>query len=125
MLCWCGVIGLLGVVRIVRNPKVLVAVNPVHAVEFQGSSRRWDLVLGEGSEHHRSKRRSTPPRHGPSWRGPIRRLDVLHRLRRSVVHRRQTALLIEKQHQGNPPFFSACAVWSGVPVVVLAYDRPR
>src|SRR5882724_1790236 len=34
MLLWFGVIGLLGLMGIVRNPHVLVAANPVHAIEF-------------------------------------------------------------------------------------------
>src|SRR5882762_8453945 len=47
MLLWFVVIGLLGLTGIMRNPQVLVAANPVHAVEFLAHSRGVGiLVLG-------------------------------------------------------------------------------
>src|SRR5882757_5378557 len=45
MLLWFGVIGLLGVTGIVRNPHVLVAINPVHAVEFLAHNRGVGLMV--------------------------------------------------------------------------------
>src|SRR5258705_336282 len=47
MLLWFGVIGLLGLTGVVSNPRVLVAANPVYAVEFLAHSHGVGiLVLG-------------------------------------------------------------------------------
>lgn len=47
MVVWFGVLALLGISWIVRQPSVLVAVNPLHAVDFfLANGWRGFLVLG-------------------------------------------------------------------------------
>jgi len=121
MLLWFGVIGLLGLTGIVRNPHVLVAVNPVRAVEFLAHSHGVGaLVLGgvflciTGAEALYADM-------GHLGRGPIRRswyCVVLPGL--LLCYAGQTALLIEKQTISGNPFFQLAPSWAVYPLVVLA-----
>ena len=121
MLLWFGVIGVLGLLGIVRNPHVLIAVNPGFAVEFLAHSHGVGaLVLGgvflciTGAEALYADM-------GHLGRGPIRRswyCVVLPALLLSYAG--QTAWLIEKRTITGNPFFQIAPSWAVYPLVVLA-----
>jgi KUP system potassium uptake protein len=121
MLLWFGVIGLLGVTGIVRNPHVLVAINPVHAVEFLSHSRGVGLLVLGGVFLCITGAEALYADMGHLGRGPIRRSwywIVLPALLLSYAG--QTALLIEKKTISGNPFFQLAPPWAVYPLVVLA-----
>jgi KUP system potassium uptake protein len=121
MLLWFGVIGLLGVTGIVRNPHVLVAVNPLHAVEFLAHSRGVGLLVLGGVFLCITGAEALYADMGHLGRGPIRRSwywIVLPALLLSYAG--QTALLIEKKTISGNPFFQLAPPWAVYPLVVLA-----
>lgn len=121
MLLWFGVIGLLGLMGILRNPQVLVAVNPVHAVEFLAHNRGTGILVLGGVFLCITGAESLYADMGHLGRGPIRRswyCIVLPALLLSYAG--QTALLIEKQTISGNPFFQLAPQWAVYPLVVLA-----
>ena len=121
MLLWFGVIGLLGVTGIVRNPHVLVAVNPLHAVEFLAHSGGVGLLVLGGVFLCITGAEALYADMGHLGRGPIRRSwywIVLPALLLSYAG--QTALLIEKKTISGNPFFQLAPPWAVYPLVVLA-----
>jgi len=121
MLSWFGVIALLGVSGIVRNPHVLVAVNPLHAIEFLSRHREVGLLVLGGVFLCITGSEALYADMGHLGRGPIRRswyLIVLPALLLSYAG--QTALLIEKQTITGNPFFQLAPAWAVYPLVVLA-----
>jgi len=121
MLLWFGVIGLLGVTGIVRNPHVLVAVNPLLAIEFLAHSGRVGLLVLGGVFLCITGAEALYADMGHLGRGPIRRSwywIVLPALLLSYAG--QTALLIEKQTISGNPFFQLAPPWAVYPLVVLA-----
>ncbi len=121
MLLWFGVIGLLGVTGIVRNPHVLVAVNPVHAAEFLAHSSGVGLLVLGGVFLCITGAEALYADMGHLGRGPIRRswyCVVLPALLLSYAG--QTALLIEKRTVSGNPFFQLAPPWAVYPLVVLA-----
>src|SRR5882724_4839969 len=121
MLLWFGVIGLLGVTGIVRNPHVLVAINPVHAVEFLSHNRGVGLLVLGGVFLCITGAEALYADMGHLGRGPIRRSwysIVLPALLLSYAG--QTALLIEKKTISGNPFFQLAPPWAVYPLVVLA-----
>jgi KUP system potassium uptake protein len=121
MLLWFGVIGLLGVTGIVRNPHVLVAINPVHAVEFLSHDRGVGLLVLGGVFLCITGAEALYADMGHLGRGPIRRSwywIVLPALLLSYAG--QTALLIEKKTISGNPFFQLAPPWAVYPLVVLA-----
>jgi KUP system potassium uptake protein len=121
MLLWFGVIGLLGVMGIVRNPHVLVAVNPYHAVEFLSHHRAVGLLVLGGVFLCITGAEALYADMGHLGRGPIRRSwywIVLPALLLSYAG--QTALLIEKKTITGNPFFQLAPQWAVYPLVVLA-----
>jgi KUP system potassium uptake protein len=121
MLLWFGVIGLLGISGIVRNPHVLVAMNPVHAVEFMAHHREVGFLVLGGVFLCITGAEALYADMGHLGRGPIRRswyCIVLPALLLSYAG--QTALLIEKQTVTGNPFFQLAPSWAVYSVVVLA-----
>jgi KUP system potassium uptake protein len=121
MLLWFAVIALLGVSGIVRNPHVLVAVNPVHAIGFLTHHREAALLVLGGVFLCITGAEALYADMGHLGRGPIRRSwywIVLPALLLSYAG--QTALLIEKQTISGNPFFQLAPAWAVYPLVVLA-----
>jgi KUP system potassium uptake protein len=121
MLLWFGVIALLGLSGIVRNPHVLVAANPVHAIAFLAHHRGVGLLVLGGVFLCITGAEALYADMGHLGRGPIRRswyLIVLPALLLSYAG--QTALLIEKQTITGNPFFQLAPGWAVYPLVVLA-----
>lgn len=121
MLLWFVVIGLLGVTGIVRNPHVLAAVNPVHAVEFLARDRAVGFAVLGGVFLCITGAEALYADMGHLGRGPIRRswyAIVLPALLLSYAG--QTALLIEKKTISGNPFFQLAPPWAVYPLVVLA-----
>jgi KUP system potassium uptake protein len=121
MLLWFGVIGLLGISGIVRNPHVLVAANPWHAVEFLAQHRSVGLLVLGGVFLCITGAEALYADMGHLGRGPIRRswyFIVLPAL--LLCYAGQTALLIEKQTITGNPFFQLAPSWAVYPLVVLA-----
>jgi len=121
MLAWFVVISILGVSGILRDPIVLTAIDPSHAIGFLARHGfRSFLVLGgvflciTGGEALYADM-------GHFGAGPIRLswyLVVLPALLLSYAG--QTALLIQKGHIEGNPFFELAPAWSVYPLVVLA-----
>jgi KUP system potassium uptake protein len=121
MLLWFLVIGLLGISGIVRNPHVLVAVNPVHAVAFLAKDRTVGFMVLGGVFLCITGAEALYADMGHLGRGPIRRswyVVVLPALLLSYAG--QTALLIEKKTISGNPFFQLAPQWAVYPLVVLA-----
>ena len=121
MLLWFIVIALMGLNGIIRNPKVLSALDPRHAIGFLAHSGvNGMLVLGgvflciTGGEALYADMGHFGP-------GPIRLswyAIVLPALLLSYAG--QTALLIQKGTIEGNPFFQLCPTWGVYPLVVLA-----
>lgn len=121
MLLWFGVIGLLGLTGIVRNPQVLVAANPVHAIEFLAHSHGVGMLVLGGVFLCVTGAEALYADMGHLGRGPIRRswyFIVLPALLLSYAG--QTALLIERKAITGNPFFQLAPAWAVYPLVVLA-----
>ena len=121
MLLWFAVIGLLGLTGIVRDPQVLVAVNPAHAVEFLAHSRGVGFLVLGGVFLCVTGAEALYADMGHLGRGPIRSSwywIVLPALLLSYAG--QTALLIEKKSISGNPFFQLAPPWAVYPLVVLA-----
>jgi KUP system potassium uptake protein len=121
MLLWFVVIAGLGLIGIIRNPSVLAAIDPRHAISFlTHSGGAGFLVLGgvflciTGAEALYADM-------GHLGRGPIMfswYTIVLPALLLSYAG--QTAFLIEKGAIGGNPFFQIAPTWAVYPLVVLA-----
>src|SRR5882724_10425497 len=121
MLLWFVVIGLLGVTGIVRNPHVLLAVNPLYAVEFLAQERTVGFMVLGGVFLCITGAEALYADMGHLGRGPIRRswyAIVLPALLLSYAG--QTALLIERKTISGNPFFQLAPPWAVYPLVVLA-----
>jgi KUP system potassium uptake protein len=121
MLLWFVVIGLLGLTGIVRNPHVLLAANPVHAVEFLAHSHGVGFLVLGGVFLCITGAEALYADMGHLGRGPIRLswyCIVLPALLLSYAG--QTALLIERQTVSGNPFFQLAPPWAVYPLVVLA-----
>jgi KUP system potassium uptake protein len=121
MLLWFIVIALLGVSGIVRNPRVLDAIDPRYALSFVQHSRGVALPVLGGVFLCITGGEALYADMGHIGRAPIRAawyLIVLPSLLLSYAG--QTALLIERgEVQGNP-FFLLAPTWAIYPLVVLA-----
>jgi KUP system potassium uptake protein len=121
MVVWFLTIALLGVPPIVRNPRVLAALNPWHAVEFFAAHRFGAFVtLGSvflaitGAEALYADM-------GHFGRGPIRMTWfslVLPTL--AVNYFGQGALLLESPEAHMNPFFHLAPSWGLYPLVALS-----
>src|SRR6201995_1583803 len=121
MLLWFIVIGVLGFTGILRNPHVLVAANPEHAIRFLTHSHGAGLLVLGGVFLCITGAEALYADMGHLGKGPIRRSwywIVLPALLLSYAG--QTALLIEKKTISGNPFFQLAPQWAVIPLVVLA-----
>jgi KUP system potassium uptake protein len=121
MLLWFIVIALLGLTGIVRNPSVLAAIDPRHALGFLiHSGGAGFLVLG-GVFLCATGAEALYADMGHLGRGPIKLswyTIVLPAL--LLNYAGQTALLSENGTLGGNPFFQLAPTWAVYPLVVLA-----
>jgi KUP system potassium uptake protein len=121
MLLWFIVIGALGAAAIVRQPIVLEAIDPRHALRFlESAGATGFLVLGgvflciTGAEALYADM-------GHFGKGPIRRAWYLIVLPGLILsYAGQTAFLIEHGTVSGNPFFQIAPGWSIYPLVALA-----
>ncbi|HJU51151.1 MAG TPA: potassium transporter Kup [Acidimicrobiia bacterium] len=121
MLVWFAVLAVLGAVQIARNPTVLAALNPLHAVrffiEYQGRAfvALGSIVLvvtgGEALYADLGHFGTRPIRMG--WIGVVLPALVINYLG-------QGALLLADPTAVESPFFLLAPQWALVPLVVLA-----
>ena len=121
MLLWFIVIGALGIGGIVRQPAVLTAIDPLHAIRFLADSHGAGLLVLGGVFLCITGGEALYADMGHFGKGPIRfswYAIVLPGLLLSYAG--QTGLLIEKGTiQGNP-FFQLAPAWTVYPLVFLA-----
>ena len=121
MLLWFLVIAALGVSGILRNPRVLAAVDPRHAIDFVRQSRAVALFVLGGVFLCITGGEALYADMGHIGRAPIRRawyLIVLPALLLSYAG--QTAELIGRGDVQANPFFLLAPTWTIYPLVVLA-----
>ena len=121
MLLWFVVIALLGITGIVRNPVVLTALDPRHAIAFLAhSGGAGMLVLGGvflcitgGEALYADMGHFGPTPIRLSWYTIV--LPAL-----LLSYAGQTGLLIQKGTIEGNPFFQLCPAWGVYPLVFLA-----
>jgi KUP system potassium uptake protein len=121
MLLWFIVIALLGATSIVRNPHVLVAANPIHAVTFLAHNGKVGLLVLGGVFLCITGAEALYADMGHLGKGPIRRswfCIVLPALLLSYAG--QTAMLLERKTVSGNPFFLLAPSWALYPLVILA-----
>jgi KUP system potassium uptake protein len=121
MLLWFVVISLLGIEGIVRNPHVLVAVDPRYAIEFLAHSGGVGLLILGGVFLCITGAEALYADMGHLGRGPIRSSwywIVLPALLLSYAG--QLALVMDKKSISGNPFFQLAPQWAVYPLVVLA-----
>jgi KUP system potassium uptake protein len=121
MLLWFIVIAGLGLAGIVRNPSVLAAIDPRHAVGFLTHSGNVGFLVLGGVFLCITGAEALYADMGHLGRGPIKLswyTIVLPALLLSYAG--QTGLLIEKGTVGGNPFFQLAPTWAVYPLVVLA-----
>ena len=121
MLVWFAVIAILGVSGILRNPQVLTAIDPRHAVAFLARHGFGSLLVLGGVFLCITGGEALYADMGHFGAGPIRLswyAVVLPALLLSYAG--QTALLIQKGHIEGNPFFQLAPAWAIYPLVILA-----
>ncbi|MBL8253670.1 MAG: KUP/HAK/KT family potassium transporter, partial [Candidatus Competibacter sp.] len=121
MCAWFGVLGVLGVISILNAPSVLVALNPMHAVEFL-LRHPWESFLalgaivlsvtgGEALYTDMGHFGKFPIR--AAWFGFVLPALVLN-------YYGQGALLLEHPEAIQNPFYLLAPGWALIPMVLLA-----
>jgi KUP system potassium uptake protein len=121
MIVWFLVIAMLGISGIVRDPQVLTAINPRHAIGFLVRHGFGSFMVLGGVFLCITGGEALYADMGHFGAGPIRLswyAVVLPALLLSYAG--QTALLIQKGHIEGNPFFQLAPAWSIYPLVVLA-----
>jgi KUP system potassium uptake protein len=121
MLLWFIVIGVLGLTGIVRNPVVLSAIDPRHAIRFLAHSGGVGFLVLGGVFLCITGAEALYADMGHLGKGAIKRswyTIVLPALLLSYAG--QTGLLIERGKIGGNPFFELAPTWAVYPLVVLA-----
>ena len=121
MLLWFIVIAVLGITGIVRNPSVLYAVDPRHAIAFLTHSGGVGFLVLGGVFLCITGAEALYADMGHLGKGPIKLswyTVVLPALLLSYAG--QTALLIERGMIGGNPFFQLAPAWAVYPLVALA-----
>jgi KUP system potassium uptake protein len=121
MVVWFLVLGLLGLLQVLEAPRVLAAVNPLHAIEFAGHhGKAAFLVLGAvvlavtGAEALYADM-------GHFGRIPIRTAWLVLVMPALVLNYfGQGALLLEHPSAVQNPFFRMAPDWALFPLIVLA-----
>jgi KUP system potassium uptake protein len=121
MLIWFFVIALLGVAGIVRNPSVLAAIDPGHALRFLASHGVLSLFVLGGVFLCITGGEALYADMGHFGRNPIRLAWFAIALPALLLsYAGQTALLIEKGNVEGNPFFLLAPQWAIYPLVILA-----
>ena len=121
MLLWFIVIAGLGLTGIIRNPSVLAAIDPRHAIGYLSHSGGVGFLVLGGVFLCITGAEALYADMGHLGRGPIKLswyAIVLPALLLSYAG--QTGLLIEKGTIGGNPFFQLAPTWTVYPLVVLA-----
>ena len=121
MLLWFIVIAVLGLTGIVRNPVVLDAIDPRHAIGFLARSGGVGFLVLGGVFLCITGAEALYADMGHLGKGAIKRswyTIVLPALLLSYAG--QTGLLIERGKIGGNPFFELAPTWAVYPLVVLA-----
>jgi KUP system potassium uptake protein len=121
MLLWFIVIAGLGLAGIVRNPSVLAAIDPRHAVGFLIHSGGAGFLILGGVFLCATGAEALYADMGHLGRGPIKLswyTIVLPAL--LLNYAGQTALLIEKGTVAGNPFYQLAPTWAVYPLVMLA-----
>lgn len=121
MLLWFIVIAVLGLTGIVRNPVVLDAIDPRHAIGFLAHSGAVGFLVLGGVFLCITGAEALYADMGHLGKGAIKRswyTIVLPALLLSYAG--QTGLLIERGKIGGNPFFELAPTWAVYPLVVLA-----
>jgi len=121
MLTWCVVIAVLGLAGIVRNPQVLWAIDPRHAVSFLAHGGAGGFLALGGVFLCITGGEALYADMGHFGSGPIRLswfAVVLPAL--LLNYAGQTGLLIEKGEIHGNPFFQLAPPWAIYPLVALS-----
>ena len=121
MVVWFVVIGLFGLLGVVRHPGVVAALNPWHAVRFLVAHGLHSFIVLGGVFLAITGGEALYADMGHIGRNPIRSSwygMVLPALLLSYAG--QTALLIENPALDGNPFFKLAPGWAVIPLVVLA-----
>jgi KUP system potassium uptake protein len=121
MLTWFVIIGVLGLSGIIRNPGVLAAIDPRHAIGFLAHSGGAGMLVLGGVFLCITGAEALYADMGHFGPGPIRMswyVVVLPALLLSYAG--QTALLIQKGVVEGNPFFQLAPTWAVYPLVGLA-----
>ena len=121
MLAWFGIIGVLGVIEILRNPSVLLALDPSHAVRFfLRDGFKGFLVLGSvvlavtgGEAVYADMGHFGPLPIRVAWFGLVLPALLLN-------YFGQGALLLRDPAALENPLFAMVPAWGVLPMVVLA-----
>lgn len=121
MLVWFLVIALLGITGIARNPSVLAAIDPSHALSFLASHGFLSLFVLGGVFLCITGGEALYADMGHFGRNPIRLAWFTVALPALLLsYAGQTALLIEKGNIEGNPFFLLAPQWAIYPLVILA-----
>jgi len=121
MLLWFATIAVLGLLAVVRQPQVLAAIDPRHALGFLAHHGWHSLIVLGGVFLAITGGEALYADMGHIGRNPIRvswYFIVLPALLLSYAG--QTALLIENPSLDGNPFFKLAPDWAVIPLVVLA-----
>jgi KUP system potassium uptake protein len=121
MCAWFVTLAILGAIQIVDRPRVLTAINPVHAIEFViGNPTAAFLALGAvvlavtGTEALYADM-------GHFGKSPIRRAWLLFVMPALVLNYfGQGALLLDDPAAIKNPFYLLAPTWALIPLVILA-----
>ena len=121
MLLWFIAVAVLGLTGVMRNPAVLAAVDPVHAIRFLARSGRTGFLVLGGAFLCITGGEALYADMGHFGPGPIRfswYAAVLPAL--LLNYAGQTALLMQKGVAQGNPFFQLAPSWAVYPLVALA-----
>lgn len=118
---WFCVIGTLGLVQIIRDPRILAAFLPWHAIDFLLENRVHGFVVLGAVFLVATGAEAIYADMGHFGRGPIRLTwfsVVLPAL--TLNYFGQGALLLGSPEQAHHPFFALVPSWAMVPMVILS-----
>jgi KUP system potassium uptake protein len=121
MLLWFTTIGVLGAAQIARDPRILFAVSPTHAIHFFAENHLHGFFVLGGVVLAITGAEALYADMGHFGPGPIRRswfLVVFPALFLSYFG--QGSLLLQRPALANNPFYALVPAWALYPMVVLA-----
>jgi KUP system potassium uptake protein len=121
MLLWFAIIAVLGISGIVRNPRVLLAIDPRHALDFLQHSRGAALLVLGGVFLCITGGEALYADMGHIGRAPIRAAWYVIVLPALLLnYAGQTAVLMQQGSIRANPFFLLAPSWAIYPLVMLA-----